>query len=611
MAMQSPQAFPRSRPQTGDAIETQIPARLDRLPWSRWHWLVVFALGITWILDGLEVTIVGSIGAVLTEKDTLALTSAQVGLAGSIYIAGAVTGALGFGYLTDRLGRKKLFMVTLGLYVAATVATAFSWGVWSFMIFRFLTGAGIGGEYSAINSAIDELIPARVRGWVDLAINGSWWLGTAAGAAVTIPLLDPNLISHSIGWRLCFAIGAVLGLIVLLVRKALPESPRWLMTHGRVDEAEQIVGEIEQTVGKQTDGELDEPEGSITVHPQESIGFIQIGRTLLGTYPRRCVLGFSLMASQAFVYNAVFFSYALVLTTFYNVPAGSVGYYILPFALGNFLGPLLLGRLFDVVGRRPMIAGSYIVSAILLAITGYLFTQNVLTATTQTIAWAVIFFFASAGASSAYLTVSEIFPLEIRGMAIALFYAVATGVGGITGPLLFGALAGTKNRGYVYVGDLIAAVTMIAAGIVEIVLGVSAEQESLEEVATPLSAEGEGNAGGAKPERQEDERPRRQRGVPSSHRRVYSPRASFAGLPRRNPALRREIDTIVAELSRGGSLRHRELAARVGAQRWGPGQFAAALREARRSGAVVQTGRDRYAASSARPRPNPTNTVRP
>ena len=585
-------------------VETQIPARLDRLPWSRWHWLIVFALGITWILDGLEVTIVGSIGAVLTEKDTLALTSAQVGLAGSIYIAGAVAGALGFGYLTDRLGRKRLFMVTLGLYVAATVATALSWGVWSFMIFRFLTGAGIGGEYAAINSAIDELIPARVRGFVDLAINGSWWVGTAVGAAITIPLLNPNLISHSVGWRLCFGVGALLGLLVLVVRKALPESPRWLMTHGRVDEAEEVVGEIEREVGRLTGEKLDEPEGSITVHEQKRIGFVTIAKTMFGRYPRRSILGFSLMAAQAFVYNAVFFSYALVLTTFYAVPSGSVGYYILPFALGNFLGPLVLGRLFDVVGRRPMIAGSYITSAVLLAITGYLFTQGVLTATTQTIAWAVIFFFASAGASSAYLTVSEIFPLEIRAMAIAFFYAIATGTGGITGPLLFGALAGTKHRGYVYIGDVIGAAAMAAAGLVEIWLGISAEQESLEEVATPLTAEDGEDGEERKPV--EDARPRRQRGVPSSYRRAYSPRASFAGLPRTSPELAREVDRIVGELERAGELPARELAARVGARRWGPGQFGRALKAALTNGAVVRSGRDRYVlrrppASAARP----------
>jgi MFS family permease len=581
-------------PDGAAAVETQIPGRLDRLPWTRWHWIVVFALGITWILDGLEVTIVGAIGPVLTQSNTLSLSSAEVGLAGSIYIAGAVTGALGFGYLTDRLGRKRLFMITLALYVAATVATAFSWGVWSFMVFRFLTGAGIGGEYSAINSAIDELIPARVRGWVDLAINGSWWLGTAAGAAATIVLLDPHVVSQTIGWRLCFALGAVLGLLVLVVRKALPESPRWLMTHGRVDEAETIVGEIERRVEADTGERLPEPEGSITVNPHGRTGFVAVARTMFGTYPRRSVLGFSLMASQAFVYNAVFFSYALVLTTFYAVPSSSVGYYILPFALGNFLGPLLLGRLFDAVGRRPMIAGSYIVSGVLLAITGYLFTEGVLSATTQTIAWAVIFFFASAGASSAYLTVSEIFPLEIRAMAIAFFYAIATGVGGISGPLLFGALAGTKNRGYVYIGDLVAAVAMVAAGVVELWLGVAAEQESLEEVAEPLSAEGEG---GKPPQpAAEDARPRRQRGVPGSYRRVYSPRASFAGVAGDSGPTAREIENIVVELERSGPLPRSVLALRVGARRWGPGRFARALRAAHRRGYVVRSGLDRYSA---------------
>jgi MFS family permease len=568
-----------------NAVETQIPARLDRLPWSRWHWLVVIALGITWILDGLEVTIVGAIGAVLKEKGTLGLSSFEVGFAGSIYIVGAVVGALFFGYLTDQLGRKKLFMVTLALYVGATVLTALSWSAWSFMLFRFLTGAGIGGEYSAINSAIDELIPARVRGWVDLAINGSWWIGTAAGAAATIPLLDPKLIHHALGWRLCFGLGAILGVLVLLVRKALPESPRWLMTHGRVDEAEEIVAQIEQQVSKSTDESLPEPEGSITVRPRGRTGFIEIAKTMFGKYPRRSVLGFSLMAAQAFVYNAVFFTYGLVLTTFYNVNSGSVGYYILPFALGNFLGPLLLGRLFDVVGRRTMIAGSYIISGVLLAITGYLFTQGTLSATTQTIAWSVIFFFASAGASSAYLTVSEIFPLEIRAMAIAFFYAIATGVGGITGPLLFGALAGTNSRGWVNVGYLIGAAAMVIAGLVEIWLGVPAEQESLEDVAEPLSAEGEGTA---------ETRPRRQRGVPSSYRRVYSPRSSFASFSHNDPVVAREVQNLVGELQRAGDLPPRELAARVGARRWGPGEFTRALRLALREGLIERAGRNRY-----------------
>jgi MFS family permease len=565
-----------------DVVETQIPARLDRLPWSRWHWLVVFALGITWILDGLEVTIVGAIGAVLKEKGTLGLSSFEVGLAGSVYIVGAVVGALVFGYLTDRLGRRRLFMVTLALYVGATVATALAWGPWSFMVFRFLTGAGIGGEYSAINSAIDELIPARVRGWVDLAINGSWWVGTAAGAAATIPLLDPKLIHHALGWRFCFGLGAILGVLVLVVRNTLPESPRWLMTHGRVDEAEAIVAEIEEKVNASSDEPLPEPEGSIAVRPRERTGFIEIGKTMFGTYPRRSVLGFSLMASQAFVYNAVFFTYGLVLTTFYNVASGSVGYYILPFALGNFLGPLLLGRLFDVVGRRPMIAGSYGISGILLAVTGYLFTQGTLTATTQTIAWSVIFFFASAGASSAYLTVSEIFPLEIRAMAIAFFYAIATGVGGITGPLLFGALAGTNQRGYVYAGDLVAAAAMVAAGAVELWLGVPAEQESLEKVAEPLSAE------------EAEQVPRRRRGLPSSYRRGYSPRASFASLARNDPTVAREVASLVGELDRSGDLPSRDLAAKVGARRWGPGEFTRALRVALQQGLIERAGRHRY-----------------
>ena len=474
---------------TTEAVETSIPARLDRLPWSGWHWLIIAGLGITWILDGLEVTIVGALASVLTEKNTLALTSSQVGFVATLYLLGAILGALFFGYLTDRMGRKKLFLVTLGLYLVATIATAFSWNLLTFGLFRFLTGAGIGGEYAAINSAIDELIPARVRGWADLAINGSWWIGTAVGAAATLVLLNPNLLSHSIGWRLCFGLGAILGLAILLIRRILPESPRWLMTHGKLDEAEQVAGEIEENVKRRNNvSEFPEPEGSINIHPRASIGFGEIAREMWGNYRKRAVLGMALMVSQAFMYNAIFFTYALVLTKFYKVPSGSVGLYLLPFAAGNFLGPLTIGRLFDVIGRRPMIAITYGISGLLLAGTAYLFTTGVLDATTQTIAWTVIFFFASASASSAYLTVSEVFPMESRAMAIAFFYALGTGAGGLFAPWLFGILIGTSNKGLVSLGYYAGAILMLLAAGCEVAIGVKAERKSLESIAQPLSA---------------------------------------------------------------------------------------------------------------------------
>jgi MFS family permease len=560
-----------------EVVETKIPARLDRLAWSRWHWLVVMALGTVWILDGLEVTIVGSIGARLQSPDTLHLTSADVGLAGSLYVGGAVAGALLFGWMTDRLGRKKLFMVTLGLYLAATVLTAFSWSAWSFFLFRWLTGMGIGGEYSAINSAIDELIPARVRGWVDLAINGSWWLGTAVGAAASLVLLNTAVFPVNVGWRVAFGLGAVLGLAILLTRRFVPESPRWLMTHGQVEEAEAIVKDIEEDVRESTGQRAEEPDESIEVRQRESTGFVEIARTLFRTYPARSLLGLMLMSAQAFAYNAVFFTYALVLTTFYNVPDSNVGYYILPFAAGNFFGPLLLGRLFDVVGRRVMITVCYGTAGVLLAVTGWLFEQGALTATTQTVCWTVIFFFASAAASAAYLTVSEVFPLEIRALAIALFYAIATGIGGITGPVLFGALVGTKDPANAMIGYLIAAAWLVAAAIAEAVLGVDAEQQSLEEVAEPLSAADAGAAG--------SERPRQGQG----YNRLWAPTPSGRIGSEAGP-IGREVELIEAAL-RNGPLTRSGLAQAVGARYWGPGRFRRALNRAIASGKVRSRGR--------------------
>jgi len=463
---------------------------MDRLPWSRWHWLVVIALGITWVLDGLEVTIVGNIAGRLTEPVSgLNLTEAQVGLAGGIYIAGACTGSLFFSYLTDRFGRKRLFLITLAVYLIFSFLTAFSWSFWSFAVFRFLAGTGIGGEYSAIYSAVDELIPARFRGQVALAISGSYWIGTIMGSGLSIALLNPNFIDQYYGWRMSFWLGAILGIGVLLIRRYVPESPRWLLTHGRVEEAEATAAAIEEQVRRETGRELPPAEGRpIVVEQRKMIGFGLILRAMFQMYPRRTILGLTLMGSQAFLYNAIFFTYALVLTKFYNIDAGQVPYYIFPFAVGNVLGPWLLGRFFDTIGRVPMISGCYFLSGALLAVTGYLFYLDILTAVTQTILWCVIFFFASAAASAAYLTVSEVFPMEIRAMAIALFYAVGTALGGITGPVVFGQLIGTGDRSALFIGYLFAAGLMIVAALVELAMGVKAERRSLESLAAPLTA---------------------------------------------------------------------------------------------------------------------------
>ncbi len=416
----------------GVVIETDVPARLDRLPWTRFHTLVIIALGITWVLDGLEVTIAGSIAGALQESPVLHFTAAQIGLVSSAYLAGAVSGALLFGYLTDRLGRRKLFMVTLGLYLTATAATAFSWDFWSFALFRLLTGAGIGGEYTAINSAIQELIPARYRGRTDLAVNGSFWVGAALGALGAVVLLQPGLLPPDWGWRSAFGIGAVLGLGILFLRQWIPESPRWLMLHARLDECEKVIAGIEARVRAASGIEqLSEACDRIRLVASSHTPILRMIRAILRDYPRRAVLGLVLMSSQAFFYNAIFFTYALVLTRFYEVPSAAIGWYMLPFALGNFLGPLLLGKLFDTLGRRPMIAFTYAISGVLLAAVGYLFREGLVDAATLTFCWSGIFFFASAAASAAYLTVSESFPLEARALAIAFFYAVGTAIGGV------------------------------------------------------------------------------------------------------------------------------------------------------------------------------------
>jgi MFS family permease len=468
-------------------VETDIPARLDRLPWGRFHTRVVVALGVTWILDGLEVTLAGALSGALKESPVLQLTNTQIGLAASAYLVGAVLGALFFGWLTDRLGRKKLFFITLAVYLLATGATAFSWDFWSFALFRFLTGGGIGGEYTAINSTIQELVPARVRGWTDLIINGSFWVGAAMGALGSIVLLDPAVIDPEIGWRLAFFIGAALALVIFILRLWIPESPRWLMTHGRVEEAEWVVAGIEQTLQAQR-GPLPAARlPRVRLRMRTSTPLIEVATTLIHLHRRRTLVGLTLMASQAFFYNAIFFTYALILTDFYGIRADQVGWYLLPFALGNFTGPLLIGRLFDTLGRRIMITFTYAVSGLLLAATGWLFAAELISAVMQTACWMVIFFFASAAASSAYLTVSETFPLEIRALAIACFYAVGTGVGGAIGPWLFGVLIDTGSRVSVFAGYLIGAVLMVAAAAVQWRFGVAAERKPLEAVAKPLA----------------------------------------------------------------------------------------------------------------------------
>jgi MFS family permease len=475
---------------TTDTIETSVPARLDRLPWSRWHWTIVIGLGTVWILDGLEVTIVGNIAPRLAEKGSgIAISAAQItGLGAALYVAGACTGALLFGYLTDRFGRKKLFMITLAVYLAATALTAFAFTPWWFFLFRFATGLGIGGEYAAINSAIDELIPSKYRGRVDLIINGTFWIGAALGALISIVVLNENFLPGNVGWRVAFGLGVVFGLVILVVRRNVPESPRWLFIHGRDEEADELVADVERTVEGQTGQRLGDVDQTIEISQRKTIGFLTIGRAVLTMYPKRTVLGLSLFVGQAFLYNAITFGFASILTTFYNVPSAHTGYYYVVIAIGNFLGPLLLGKLFDTVGRRPMISSTYIMAGLLLFGTAWLFKNGHLSATTLTACWTVVLFFASAGASSAYLTVSEIFPMETRAMAIAFFYAIGTGIGGITGPLLFADLTSSGKVDDTVLAFAVGAAIMLVAGVVAAFLAVDAEQKSLEDIAAPLTS---------------------------------------------------------------------------------------------------------------------------
>jgi MFS family permease len=468
---------------SGAEITTDVPARMDRLPWSQFHLLVVVALGITWVLDGLEVTIVGSIGPILKDQGTLGLSDQDIGSVAACYVAGAVAGALLFGWLTDRFGRRLIFNVTLGIYLAGVLCSAFAWSFWSFAAFRAITGLGIGGEYAAINSAIDELIPARLRGRIDLIVNGSYWAGAALGAAGSLLLLSGRYVGIDLGWRLGFGIGAVLGGIILFLRRFVPESPRWQVTHGREQEAEETTAEIERKIGK----DLPPPKNTLKIRPRKVFGFGLILGAMVGKNSGRSFLALALMVAQAFLFNAVFFTYGLVLTTFYHVNEAQTGLYILPLAAGNFLGPLLLGHLFDTVGRKPMIAATYGLAGVLLIVVAMLFGMGLLTAWTQTFCWMVIFFVASAAASAAYLTASEIFPLETRAMAIALFYALGTLIGGVSAPFLFGHLIGSGSQWAVACGYVGAAVLMIGGGVCELVLGVEAAGKSLEDVAAPLS----------------------------------------------------------------------------------------------------------------------------
>ncbi|MDJ0390025.1 MFS transporter [Roseomonas sp. E05] len=469
-------------------FETEVPARMDRLPWDRFHWLIIAALGITWTLDGLEVTLVGSLAGAIHESPSLGLSETQVGLSASAYLIGAVLGALFFGWLTDRVGRRKIFFVTVIVYMLSSIATGFSWDFWSFALFRALTGAGIGGEYAAVNSAIQEMIPARRRGTVDLAVNGTFWAGAAIGALSALVVLDPAIIDPEIGWRAAFVVGGALAFVIMLLRSWVPESPRWLMTHGKPGEADRVVTAIEAQV-ESRQGPLPPLQyGPVRLSRRGKATMREVLHVMLHRQRRRTVLGVTLMACQAFCYNAIFFTYALILTTFQGVPSREVGWYILPFALGNLLGPLLLGPFFDSIGRRIMITATYAISGLLMAISGLAFQQGWLNAWEQTLAWTVIFFFASPAASAAYLTVGESFPLEMRAIAIAIFYAFGTGIGGVAGPALFGWLIEGGARMDITLGFLLAAALMLLAAFTEWKLGFAAEGRSLESIASPLSA---------------------------------------------------------------------------------------------------------------------------
>jgi MFS family permease len=582
-------------------IRTNIPARLDRLPWTSFHWRVVIGLGTVWILDGLEVTIVGAIAARLTEPGSgITMTTADIGTAAAVYVAGACLGALFFGQLTDRYGRKKLFMLTMAVYIVATVATAFAFSPWYFFLCRFFTGMGIGGEYAAINSAIDELIPARNRGQVDLAINGSFWVGAALGAVVSLALLDTALFPADVGWRLAFGAGALLGCGILLVRRHVPESPRWLFIHGREQEAERIVRQIEAEAERELRRPLPPPEGEIVVRQRKVIPFREIAAVTAKRYPNRAKLGLALFVGQAFLYNAVTFDLGTILHDFYSVGSGSVPLYMVLFALSNFLGPLLLGRLFDTVGRKPMIAGTYLGSAAIVAILALLLRAGSLSTGTFMALVMATFFLASAGASSAYLTVSETFPMETRALAIALFYAVGTAVGGISGPLLFGHFIHSGSAVQVATGFLIGAGVMALGGLAELRYGVRAEQRSLEDIATPLSAVPGLAARLAQRRERTTTGAKRYRPGPGHGSTYHSPgMLGTAGEPTRyseasDRALDREIELLARALQEHGDLAYEDLRRIVAARAWGPGRYRAAIRAAAADGRAERSGRRRY-----------------
>jgi MFS family permease len=620
-------------------VTTRVPARLDRLPWSRFHWRIVIGLGTVWILDGLEVTIVGAVASRMTEPGSgIHLTSADIGTAAAIYVAGACFGALLFGHLTDRFGRKKLFMVTLAIYVLATVATAFSREPWYFFLARFITGMGIGGEYAAINSAIDELIPARNRGQVDLAINGSYWVGAAVGSLAALLLLDTSIFAADLGWRLAFGIGGVLGIAIMLVRRSVPESPRWLFIHGHEEEAERIVDQIEAEVRAETGRELPEPGEPITVRQRKVIPFTEIARVAMQRYPRRALLGLALFIGQAFLYNAIVFDLGTLLHGFFGVGSGSVPYFMVIFAVANFLGPLLLGRLFDTVGRKPMITGTYLGSAAIAVVLAVLLWNGSLTAWWFFLLVSATFFVASAGASSAYLTVSEVFPMETRALSISLFFAVGTGVGGITGPLLFGQFIHSGNSYLVAIGFIIGAAAMALGGVAEIFFGVRAEQQSLENIARPLTAE-EADAeahkepsphavrDSARPAEvrraghEQDQRiaarnarrsthdragSRKYRPGPGTGSAFYSPgmvgSASTASRysAMADQSLDDEIEQVSKALAEHGPTRREDLERIVRGRSWGPRRFWRALREAVRESRAESLPDDVYAPSGSR-----------
>jgi len=568
-------------------IETRIPARLDRLPWSRFHWLIVVGLGTVWILDGLEVTIVGALGSRLTEPGSgISLNASTIGTAAACYVAGACLGALFFGQLTDRFGRKRLFLITLAVYLTATAATGLAFAPWYFFLTRFFTGAGIGGEYAAINSAIDELIPARVRGRVDLIINGTYWAGAALGSLATVVLLNTSLFAANVGWRLAFGLGVVLGLAILFVRRHVPESPRWLFIHGREQEAEEIVGDIEHAIEQETGQSLPEPrDDPITVRQRRTIPFRRIAQTAFRDYPNRTVLGLALFVGQAFLYNAVVFDLGTLIGRYFGVASGSVPYWYVVFAVGNLLGPLTLGRLFDTVGRRPMISFCYLASAGMLVVTAVLFAGGSLAIGSFMALIGVTFFIASAGASSAYLTVSEIFPMETRALAIAFFYAVGTAAGGIVGPILFGRFIDSGSVDQVALGFYIGAAVMALGGVAELLFGVRAERTPLEQIAPPLTAQdAEGAPASGAPA------PRRRRFDADRYRpgpgRLASSSRMAASVVYDPVDVHRELEIVVQALEHDGPSGRRALAARVGARYWGPGVFGQAVQAALREGRV-------------------------